>query len=418
MGQSGDTQFLSIGDIQGKRGKADDKESASCRQRKRGRQAKGNKVNARLLFGVPIAIFVLAVITAVLSITDGRPFDKVAATIGTEYRLYEDDVTEYVQANRKRMGITDDDSWRKWLEKNNLTVADVRTQTIDYFVRMHILERECKRLGIEVTEKDIDRDIQDTKGAYGYTDDEWAEQLANRGYDDKSYRADVHDRLLSKSLFERVTSTSDGGLEPNAVLNVIKDNADTFKSATKVSCIVLRDDEKDKADEISNKLASDPSGFDRLKEEDSESSLYDGWTIASEVSSVLTNQVMDNQVGDITGQIKLGDNGVIVIAKITDKASVEGDITAVSQLPTDLIDAITDNMASSGRNERLSDYLDDLVSKTNVHINDTDITQLPYYVDMTESDADSGGSTDNRDDENPSEDDEADHGSMVSDASD
>lgn len=413
MGQSGDTQFLSIGDIQGTaRG------PRHADKRKRGRQAKGDKVNARLLIGVPIAVFVLAVITAVLSITDGRPFDKVAATIGTEYRLYEDDVTEYVQSNRKRMGITDDDSWRKWLEKNNLTVADVRTQTIDYFVHMHILERECKRLGIEVTEKDIDRDIQDTKGAYGYTDDEWAEQLASRGYDDKSYRDDVHDRLLSKSLFERVTSTSDGGLEPNAVLNVIKDNADTFKSATKVSCIVLRDDEKDKADEISNKLASDPSGFNRLKEEDSESSLYDGWTIASEVSSVLTNQVMDNQVGDITGQIKLEDNGVIVIAKITDKASVEGDITAVSQLPTDLIDAITDNMASSGRNERLSDYLDDLVSKTNVHINETDITQLPYYVDVTESDADLGGSTDNRDDENPSGDDEADHGSMVSDASD
>lgn len=405
MERAGDTQFFSLDDIEKELNKADAGKTVSAKQEQkkrakrqdiRSKRNKDGKINVCLLFGVPVLVFILAIVATVWSITGGRPFDKVAATIGTEYRLYEDDVTDYIQSNRKRLGITDDDGWRKWLEKSNLSVDDVRTQTINYFVRMHVLEKECKRLGIEVTYEDIDKDIQNTKGAYGYTDDEWEEQLSSRGYDDESYRIDVHDRLLSNALLEKVTAISDGGLESDAVLNVIKNNADTFKSATKVSCIVLRDDETDKADEISKKLASDPSKFDKLKEENSESSLYDGWTIASEISSVLTDKVKDNKVDDITGQIALEDNGIIIIAKITDKVSVDGDITAVNQLSDDLIETITENMASSGRNEKLSRYLDDLVSKTNVHTNDIDVTQLLYYVEMTKKDDASSDSADNQ----------------------
>lgn len=352
------------------------------KRKRHGRKDGGNKVNVKFLILIPLLVVVVAALASIWVITDGRPFDKVAATIGTDYRLYEDDVTDYVQTNRKHLGIEANDDWKSWLESNNYTVTDVREQTIQYFVRHYVIEQECKKQGITITDADVDADIQDTKGAYGYTDEAWEEQLSSMGYDDTTYRQDVYDKLMSKRLMEKLTTIADGNIASDTLIGIVNNNNDAFKVATRVSCIVLRTDETDKANDIKARLNADPTQFDSIKQSDSETTLYDGWTLTSRIASNLTDSVTGLNVGDISDPITLDTNGVIVIARVDEKANVEGDLTALDQLPQGLIDSMTETLAESGRETKLSGYIDNLVSKTNVHTNDIDVTTLPYYIDV------------------------------------
>lgn len=83
----------------------------------------------------------------------------------------------------------------------------LQTQAATFLVQRLQYEAKAEELGIEVTEKDVDKRIAEVKKEFfGGNDKEFTEQLAAQGYTVATFRDDIRARLLTDKLYESVTS--------------------------------------------------------------------------------------------------------------------------------------------------------------------------------------------------------------------
>lgn len=373
--------------------------------RRRGGRRKGGgdgKVNFKALVGFALGVIAIAAVCTWLVRTDFRPFDAVAATASDGYRIYEDEVSSEIAKERSALGLDDDTKWADWLSTHGYSdVSGVRKDVIDNMVRYHAIESECKRLGVMPSDDDIDAEVSDYKGTSGISGDDWTKMLSDAGYDEDTYRKQIAEHLMEERLKDAITTDdADGGLESDSLINYVSVMGTYFQHARKVTCIVMRSDEKDRIDEISQEIKDDQTRFDECRSAYSETDLLDGWDVMNDFTSSMSDTLGALGKGDISDVIELDSTSrpLLVIARVDDAYDTDGAITSLDQLPSDLVQAVKDYLADSGRLNAVYSHLDDVVDSLNVQISDTDETKLPYYVEVPTASADNADTGDSQTD--------------------
>ncbi len=131
---------------------------------------------------------------------------NAAAKYGLVSYIDEDDVTAYIETYRTQMGFdpdeTDDASWATMLSQYNLTPSILRTATISQLIYDDLVRQQCQKLGLTVSDAEIDEVVDAAKEAYAFADDEtWIETLALYGQTEEGYRETVELELLRQKLY-------------------------------------------------------------------------------------------------------------------------------------------------------------------------------------------------------------------------
>lgn len=368
------------------------------RRKRRNSTGKSDKVNVMVLLGVTAGLIAIAAVLMWLVNTDFRPFDAVAATANDGYRIHENDVNSEIAERRATLGLEDDTAWSEWLATYGYTdVSDVRKDVIDNMMQLHAMQSECERLGIMPSDDEIDAEVSNYKGTSGLDGDDWQKMLSDSGYDEETYRQQIAAHLMGERLKDALTSDdADGGLSSDSVITYVSGMGTYFQHARKVTCIVMRSDERDKMDEIAQAVKDDPTAFDEYRATYSETDLLDGWDVLNDFSSSIGDTLNTLEKGETSDVIELdaSSSPLLVIARIDDAYDTDETITSLDQMPSDLVQAIKDNLADTGRINAVTSHINDVITKLDVKVNDTDVTKLPYYVEVPSSDStDTGDGT-------------------------
>lgn len=349
----------------------DDAKAAGKAKRREGRRATLRLVGTILGMAIALSTFVIGIMAVK---TGGRLLDPVAATYGQDGIIYEDDVTSYIQAQRKALGLDGEEDWKAYLEYSETTPEKVRQGIIETFVQRKLLDDYAKQKKVTVSDDEVTSDIENTKGALGLTDDAWEERLSKMGYDDDMYRTETYYSLLTDKVTKETTTISDGNLASDALLRYI--SAYPLDGVTNIDAIVMRTDEKDEADKIAEELKNDPSKFDDEKKEHSETDKMDGWSVTNSSAKELAAYVTDIQPGGISGAIE----GSTVVAIVRVNQRLENMPTdTLDGIPQDVVDGIREMLAESGRREKFQEEMAKRLKQSYVQIRDMP-EGLPYAI--------------------------------------
>lgn len=302
---------------------------------------------------------------------------QVAATVNGE-NIDEQTITDYVQDFRKTNDLEDDTKWAQWLVDNNLTADTVRSDAIDYYVRQTCIDQDAESKGITVTDDDVNQQINEIKDYYGYDDDKLNEQLEQIGYTQDTYREYVKQSLIQEKLMDATYDESQSNVSDDDILKSAQSYSSIINGAKDVKCIVLGNDEHDKADQLHQQAVDNADGFDQLASDNSESTDYDGWDIAVTQPSAVSSALENMNKGDISDVIDTGDN--LFIVKVNDVLTIGDDgITSIDQLPDGIKDVIKDNLTQSDKSTQFDTYVENLVNNADKTTNDKP-SGLPYDV--------------------------------------
>src|SRR5918996_2570760 len=83
---------------------------------------------------------------------------------------------------------------------------NVQTQYVKYLVQLEEFEKEAEELGIEVTEKDVDKELDEfIESRFEGKRADFEKALAAQGYSEQAFRETLRTSVLSQKLFEAVT---------------------------------------------------------------------------------------------------------------------------------------------------------------------------------------------------------------------
>lgn len=338
----------------------------------------------------------------------GSGTDSVAATVnGVE--ISEGDVTKYIENLRTQYGMTDEDSWGKYLVQLDKNPAEFREQVIDAFVTREVIRAHAADRGVTVDDAEVNGYVDQMKSNYE-NDEKWQAALEQSGMTEDDYRAEVKLQLTDKYLKESFTVDEDPSEADQ--LQYAQMYATAYDGARRSSHILFDSGAEATAQEVLDKINSGALDFAEAAKEYSHdtASAEKGGDIGWDKTSKLVTEYQDalnNLQKDQVSGLVTSTYGIHII-KCTDvyqapKTKAEDgtekvEITSVDQIPSDWLDAIKQSLKSQAQSEAYQKWVDEQREASDVKINDMP-ADVPYNVDVTkyktdESAAQSGNSTD------------------------
>jgi len=161
----------------------------------------------RLLLVIALSLTLGASLVVLSACNGGNANNAVAATVnGVE--IYEQDVTDAIEAMRTQSGnYSEDVAWASVLAASGLTPESLRDSVIQTKARDIIISQEAEAQGFAVDDEAIDDSIAQTRQTVGADDDAtWLEMLNAYGYrDEQAYRDMLVTNDLTMQLYEEFT---------------------------------------------------------------------------------------------------------------------------------------------------------------------------------------------------------------------
>ena len=308
----------------------------------------------------------------------------VAATVnGTE--ISEQTVTDFVQNFRETQGLTDEDTWGKWMAKSSMTPSQVRDQIIDYFVGIDLTRQAAEENGVSVSDEDVDAQVASMKANYS-DDDAWQSALKQAGTTEEGYRDSVRNAMLENALKEKVTAESTAGASDEELLTYAQQYARSFSGAKKSSHILFASDDSDTAQKVLDQINSGQISFEDAAKEYSidTASAQDGgnvgWDLLNRFVQPYTDALTNLDKGQVSGLV-MSDYGIHII-KCTDVYEAPDEVTAIDLVPVELIDYIRKMVESNNETQAYKQWMADYKEKATIEKTDMP-SGLPYDVDMS-----------------------------------
>lgn len=173
------------------------------------------KVNIRLV----VAIVITFLITCLVCFLFYRPsIFGVAQTINGNV-IMEKAVTKYIQNDRELNGLTDENSWKEYLEDNNQTPEIIRYQALSTLGRDLVCEIVAKERGVSVSDEELTKKIDELISQEYHGDDGFKEYLSKNKLSESDYRHGVYLEMLQ----DKVEETFDTNVEEVDVLTSINE---------------------------------------------------------------------------------------------------------------------------------------------------------------------------------------------------
>lgn len=125
----------------------------------------------------------------------------VAAEVGDK-EIGENAVTAYINNFRYAQKLQDDGDWGQWIYDNGYTMDGLRIETVNYLVDLELIRQAAAANDVEVTDEELDQAIQDVRDSM--TEEEFANELDQRGLNEENYRDEIYITLLQGKLQEKV----------------------------------------------------------------------------------------------------------------------------------------------------------------------------------------------------------------------
>ena len=308
----------------------------------------------------------------------------VAATVnGTE--ISEQTVTDFVQNFRETQGLTDEDTWGKWMAKSSMTPSQVRDQIIDYFVGIDLTRQAAEENGVSVSDEDVDAQVASMKANYS-DDDAWQSALKQAGTTEEGYRDSVHNAMLENALKEKVTAESTAGASDEELLTYAQQYARSFSGAKKSSHILFASDDSDTAQKVLDQINSGQLSFEDAAKEYSIDTVSAqdggnvGWDLLNRFVQPYTDALTNLDKGQVSDLV-MSDYGIHII-KCTDVYQAPDEVTEIDQVPAELIDYIRKMVESNNETQAYKQWMADYKEKATIEKTDMP-SGLPYDVDMS-----------------------------------
>jgi parvulin-like peptidyl-prolyl isomerase len=132
--------------------------------------------------------------------SDSVPGDAVAVVDGTE--IPRSDLDALIAQAKKTYEAQDQEFPKAGTPEYN----NVQTQYVKYLVQLEEFAKEAEELGLEVTDKDVDKELRDfIKTRFEGKRADFEKALKEQGYTEKALRETLYASVLSRKLFDEVT---------------------------------------------------------------------------------------------------------------------------------------------------------------------------------------------------------------------
>ena len=308
----------------------------------------------------------------------------VAATVnGTE--ISEDTITQYIQDMRESNDLTDDSAWGQYLSTYGQTPDSVRTDVINYYVKIELEKQYANENNISVSDDEVNNAIQSVKSNYS-NDEAWQSALSSAGLTEDKYKENVTNSLLEQKVSDAVTK---GKTTPSdkKVLKTIKSYKSYFTGMKKSSHILFSSKDKAKAKKVLAQIKSGKISFeDAAKKYSTDSGSAKnggnvGWDKLNSFVTEYTKALSKLDKGEVSGLVS-SDYGIHII-KCTDEWTAPKKLTSLDQVPNDLVKYIKNYLKSNNESTKFQEWYDDYKSKQDIKINDMP-SDVSYNVDMSQ----------------------------------
>ncbi|MBQ9022055.1 MAG: SurA N-terminal domain-containing protein [Eggerthellaceae bacterium] len=306
----------------------------------------------------------------------------IAATVNGQ-EIPEDDVTTYIQSYRSYNGLDDDDAWGNYLVSVGEDVKQFREDFIDYFISQKLTAQACEERGIEVTDEEIDKEIEQMRSYYS-SDEAWQTALEQAGLTEESYRDSLRTSMLDEKLQEEIGKEAEPVSETER-LETAQMYASFIDGSRRSSHILFNLEDKETAEKVLAMINNNEISFeDAAKEYSEDTSGAEGgdvgWDKINSFVEEYANALSELEVGQVSGLVE-SQYGYHII-KCTDLFTVpEGGITSADQLPEALLEVIDEQLQSSAKTTAVNDWYKEYKEAADIVINDMP-EGLPYDIDL------------------------------------
>lgn len=306
----------------------------------------------------------------------------VAATVnGVE--IQEDTITAAIEGIREQMGVTDEDSWGKWLAENDYTPESVREEIIDSYVDQELVKQGSEAMDITADSDEVNQYIDSMRSNYD-SDEAWANALEAVGMTEDEYRDNIELSLVSQQLRTKLAENSEEPTEEELVTTA-QTYLPTYDGAKKSSHILFDASDEDLAQEVLEKLQSGELDFATAAESYSKDtgSAADGgnvgWDKLTSFVTEYTTALNELEKGEISGLVT-SSYGIHII-QCTDVFEAPEELTKMDQLPEEFQEAVRTILTSNNESQAYYTWVEEQREGADIVINDMP-EGLPYYVDM------------------------------------
>lgn len=306
----------------------------------------------------------------------------VAATVnGVE--IQEDTITAAIEGIREQMGVTDEDSWGKWLAENDYTPESVREEIINSYVDQELVKQGSAAMDITADSDEVNQYIDSMRSNYD-SDEAWANALETVGMTEEEYRDNIELSLVSQQLRTKVAEGSEEPTEEELVTSA-QTYLPSYDGAKKSSHILFDASDEDLAQEVLEKLQSGELDFATAAESYSKDtgSAADGgnvgWDKLTSFVTEYTTALNELKKGEISGLVT-SSYGIHII-QCTDVFEAPSELTKMDQLPEEFQEAVRAMLTSNNESQAYYAWVEEQREGADIVINDMP-EGLPYYVDM------------------------------------
>jgi parvulin-like peptidyl-prolyl isomerase len=143
---------------------------------------------------------VLALLAAGCGGSEGVPSSAVAVVDGEE--ITKSELDAFLARVRKTYQANE----REFPKAGSPEFQSLQTQAVEFLVQRIEFEKEAGKLGVAVTDKQVDNRVAQVKKQFFKNDQKaFDKQLRQQGYTLETFKADVRGQLLSEKIYEKVT---------------------------------------------------------------------------------------------------------------------------------------------------------------------------------------------------------------------
>lgn len=305
----------------------------------------------------------------------------VAATVnGVE--IGENAITAYIESFRSYQAMDDDEVWAQWMIDNSLTVEDVRSETIDYYVSQELLRQAADQEGISVDSSEVDEQIQAMKDTYD-SDEEWLEALESSDSSEALMRELVELSLLQADLLELVAG--DVSASDDDVLAMVSLYAAEYDGTKRSSHILFDADDEETAQEVLDLINSGELDFaDAAEQYSIDTSTAEnggdvGWDFQYTYVTEYQDALDELEVGEVS-ELVTSSYGIHIIM-CTDELDAPDEVTSLDDVSEGFVEYIRSVADSNEQSEAFSEWMTEFEEESDIVINDMP-EGLSYYVDL------------------------------------
>ncbi len=306
-----------------------------------------------------------------------------AATVnGVE--ISEQTVTDYIEGFRSAQGLDTEEAWGTWLATYGSTPESVREEVINTYVDEELTKQAAEENGVSVTDEEVDEQIQLMKANYG-SDEAWESALSAAGTTEDQYRDSVRNAMLEQRLQEQVVSDVEGPSDEE-MLSYAQLYAPAFNGAKRSSHILFASDDEATAQKVLDQINNGEISFeDAAKQYSTDTASAEnggdvGWDLLNSFVTEYTDGLSELDEGQVSGLV-VSEFGIHII-KCTEVFTAPEEITSTDQVPSELLDYISDMVMSSNTSSAYSEWWEKYKEGADIVINDMP-EGLPYAIDMS-----------------------------------